>query len=186
MNTCLLCGKELSPTPLRPQGGGSTKVYCNHNCASLAWARKNKKKSREIKRRSAAKPESKQRKREYANNHKNSWKRKTLEYNLLAHAKKRARDKGLQFTLKTEDIKIPELCPLLGVPLIKGKRKSTINSPSLDRINSTEGYTPDNIWVISHRANTIKSDASLKELKMLVEKLEEKMLERALDAPLRK
>jgi hypothetical protein len=44
------------------------------------------------------------------------------------------------------------------------------------------GYTPDNIWVISHRANQIKNDATLEELekitynfkKLLLEKKDEK------------
>lgn len=38
------------------------------------------------------------------------------------------------------------------------------NSPSLDRIDNTKGYTPDNIWVISQRANAMKSAASDEEL----------------------
>ena len=47
----------------------------------------------------------------------------------------------------------------------------THNSPSVDRIDPKKGYTPDNIRVISWRANSLKSDASLKELQVLVEDL---------------
>ncbi len=47
-----------------------------------------------------------------------------------------------------------------------------MESPSLDRIDSTKGYTKGNIWVISNRANTLKNDATLSELKLLVERLE--------------
>jgi len=45
-------------------------------------------------------------------------------------------------------------------------------SKGLDRIDSTKGYIKGNVWVISNRANTLKNDASLQELKTLVENLE--------------
>jgi hypothetical protein len=41
------------------------------------------------------------------------------------------------------------------------------NSPSIDRIDPARGYIKENIWVISHRANQIKSDASHEELKLV-------------------
>jgi hypothetical protein len=62
-----------------------------------------------------------------------------------------------------EDIVIPDTCPLLGTPM---------ESPSLDRIDSTKGYVKGNVWVISNRANTLKNDATLTELKTLVENLQ--------------
>ena len=42
------------------------------------------------------------------------------------------------------------------------------NSPSIDRIDSTKGYTPDNIQIISWKANRIKGYASVQELEMLL------------------
>jgi hypothetical protein len=42
------------------------------------------------------------------------------------------------------------------------------NSPSIDRIDSTKGYTPDNIQIISWKANRIKGYATLQELEMLL------------------
>jgi hypothetical protein len=41
-------------------------------------------------------------------------------------------------------------------------------SPSIDRIDSTKGYTPDNIQIISWKANRVKGYATLQELEMLV------------------
>jgi hypothetical protein len=38
------------------------------------------------------------------------------------------------------------------------------NSPSVDRIDSTMGYTKDNLQIISKRANQFKSDATIDEL----------------------
>jgi predicted RND superfamily exporter protein len=58
---------------------------------------------------------------------------------------------------------------LLNKTLIEGDREYT---PSLDRIDSKKGYTPDNVWVISHRANQIKNDATIEELKLITENLE--------------
>ena len=90
---------------------------------------------------------------------------------LLARARTRATARGMEFTITKEDIVIPDKCPLLGIDIIP-KAKDRIHSPSLDRKDSTRGYTPDNIWVVSSRANTLKNDATLQELKTLVENLE--------------
>lgn len=89
---------------------------------------------------------------------------------IWSRAKYRAKQKGLDFTIEQKDIIIPDKCPLLGINIIP-KAKDRIHSPSLDRIDSTKGYTPDNVWIISNRANTLKNDASLQELELLVENL---------------
>jgi len=89
---------------------------------------------------------------------------------LLSRAKDRAKRKNLEFSLTKEDILIPEVCPLLGIKIIS-QAKDRIHSPSLDRIDSNRGYTPDNIWVVSSRANTLKNNATLQELELLVENL---------------
>lgn len=89
---------------------------------------------------------------------------------MLAHARARARKMGREFSLKIEDIHIPSHCPVFGIPLFRGKGSNpqqNPNSPSLDRKNSLRGYTPDNIRVISNRANVLKSDATLEELEAL-------------------
>lgn len=93
---------------------------------------------------------------------------------MLYAARNRAKKAGLECTLKVEDIVIPEFCPVLGIPLFAsaggGKRPPTLleNSPSLDRIDNNKGYTPDNVRVISMRANDLKSDATLEELEAVV------------------
>lgn len=46
-----------------------------------------------------------------------------------------------------------------------GKTGGGDHSPSLDRIRGDLGYVPGNIIVISNRANRIKSDASIRELR---------------------
>lgn len=83
---------------------------------------------------------------------------------LLAAARQRARRKGVLFSICREDIRLPALCPVLGIALelAWGGRKD--NSPSLDRIDNRKGYIPGNMAVISWRANRIKSDANAEEL----------------------
>lgn len=81
---------------------------------------------------------------------------------LYKKARSRAKKKGLRFNLDLEDIVIPKKCPVLGIemgPLLGKKHGATI-----DRINNSKGYIRGNIVVISKRANTIKSNASIDEL----------------------
>ncbi len=92
---------------------------------------------------------------------------------LCNSARTRARNKNVEFSITPEDIKIPEFCPCLHIPLIKSlDRKRRDNTPSIGRINLSKGYTKDNIAVISWRANWLKSNASLNELKGIISYLE--------------
>ncbi len=93
---------------------------------------------------------------------------KDPRYKMLASAKLRAKAAGRECTVTLDDIVVPEFCPLLGVKITTGTRQVKTNSPTLDRKDSTKGYVPDNIWVISWRANRIKSDSTLEEMKLLV------------------
>jgi hypothetical protein len=95
----------------------------------------------------------------------------TKEYEMLCQAKKRSKKKGLSFNLEISDIQIPERCPLLGIEIWFSGQVQTAASPSLDRINSALGYVKGNVWVISHRANTIKSNATLEEIELLASNL---------------
>ena len=91
-------------------------------------------------------------------------------YKMYHNAKNRAKRKGIPFTISMEDIQVPETCPYLGIKIdcFTGDKTSHHN-PSLDQIIPGKGYTPDNIQVISSRANWLKGDATLQELKTLVE-----------------
>ena len=71
---------------------------------------------------------------------------------------------NLPFDICEEDIVIPEICPILKIPIQRGDNKVGPNSPSLDRIRPELGYVKGNIQVISYKANTMKSDATLIEL----------------------
>lgn len=90
----------------------------------------------------------------------------SIETKMRNRAQQRAKKSGLEFNLLKKDIKIPDKCPILGIPLIchSGSSGGKNNSPSLDRINSKKGYTKDNVWVISHLANQMKASANAEEL----------------------
>lgn len=83
---------------------------------------------------------------------------------LVADAKKRALKRNIPFGLCPSDIVVPDTCPILGLPLVVNRGRCGPNSPTLDRIIPDVGYVPGNVQVISHRANTIKSDATADEL----------------------
>lgn len=77
---------------------------------------------------------------------------------------------GIPFSITAEDISpVPENCPILGIPLFMGEGVVGPNSPTIDRIDPSGGYVPGNVMVVSHRANTIKHNASLEELEKVVE-----------------
>jgi hypothetical protein len=103
---------------------------------------------------------------------------------MWAAARKRAADRGLKFTITHDDIHIPEFCPILGIRLEhakadqqsrKGEGGFHDSSPTLDRLIPELGYTKENCWVISWRANRIKGDASIDELRQLVSALETRL-----------
>ena len=83
-----------------------------------------------------------------------------LKQQLCWHAKSRALKKGLEFNIGPKDIHIPKKCPILKVPLIC----STRYSPSIDRVYPDKGYIKGNIAVISTLANSMKANATPKEL----------------------
>lgn len=97
--------------------------------------------------------------------------KKNITKHLFNNAKLRAKKKNLDFNLNVEDIIIPEICPLLHIPIIISKNKVSDNSPNLDRIDNTKGYVKGNIWIISKKANTIKNNANIQEIQLLLNNL---------------
>ena len=76
--------------------------------------------------------------------------------NMLWRCKDRALKLGVPFDMGPEDIKIPELCPVLRIPLFFTEGRKTPNTPSLDRMRPSLGYVRGNVLVISWRANRLK------------------------------
>lgn len=98
-------------------------------------------------------------------------KAKSPEEKMYRRAKARATSSGIEFSIDLSDIKIPEVCPILGIKLepTAGKSGGFRASPSLDRMDNLKGYTKDNIMVVSNLANAMKRDASKAELRKFAE-----------------
>lgn len=85
---------------------------------------------------------------------------------LKASAKKR----NLTFTISLSDINnlsFPLTCPILGIVLKYNRGQAADDSFSIDRIDSSLGYEPGNIQVLSMKANRAKNNLSEDELKLL-------------------
>ena len=88
---------------------------------------------------------------------------------LLGNAKQRAKKSNIEFTLTKDDINIPDTCPVFGFPLKREERESWMYAPSIDRIDNTKGYIKENIIIVSRRANILKKDATIEELRKLAD-----------------
>ncbi len=91
---------------------------------------------------------------------KNQWEDKSYIKKMYDRCKTRATQKNLEFNIDLSDIIIPEICPIF---------KKPIKVPSLDRIDSSKGYIKGNIRVVENRANTLKNNATLEELRLIYE-----------------
>lgn len=81
------------------------------------------------------------------------------------NARNRARKGGYPCTITMDDIVIPAVCPVLGIPLQVGTGRDNLpNAPTLDKIDPSLGYVPGNVQVISRKANAVKQDATREEL----------------------
>lgn len=96
------------------------------------------------------------------------WKERDPIKAMLQGIKGNAQKKGIECTLTVTDLIVPDKCPILNIPL-EFSEKRTYNTPSVDRIDNDRGYTPDNIVICSWRANMLKKDATVQELKRIAD-----------------
>lgn len=87
-------------------------------------------------------------------------------YKALQACRHRAKKKGIECTIRLEDFVVPDVCPVLGIPL---DSSDFDHRPSVDRVDPTKGYVLDNCKVISMRANRIKNDATPDEIAKVLE-----------------
>ena len=95
------------------------------------------------------------------------WTSENPERYLVNSARNRAKRKNIYFDLKPSDIVIPDVCPVLGIPLDNrspGRSGPTEDSASIDRLDNNKGYIKGNVFVISWKANKIKSNGTYEEI----------------------
>ena len=78
-------------------------------------------------------------------------------------ARRRAEKKNMEFTLTKEIVKAKfpkdNMCPVLKKPFLFGIENRHYN-PTIDRIDNTKGYTPENTIIVSYWVNSIKRDCT--------------------------
>lgn len=90
---------------------------------------------------------------------------RAMKVHHLRHTKRRAEKLGVPFDLSPDDLEFPTVCPMLGIPLVRGGGYGgTENSPTIDRVVGHLGYVKGNVQVISAKANRMKQNASGEEL----------------------
>lgn len=95
------------------------------------------------------------------------------EYILWQQAKTRAKKEHLPFDIEYTDIVIPKFCPVFSnVELKKNVGCPGDDSPSVDKIIPELGYVKGNICVISFKANSIKRDATIDEMRKILDYME--------------
>lgn len=105
-----------------------------------------------------------------------AWVQRHPGYYMLKNAQYRAKRLGLPFDLTLEDLVIPAVCPVIGIPIAdysgQGRQGFKPDSPSLDRLVPQLGYVKSNVRVISNRANSLKGDGTLAEMRAVVAYME--------------
>ena len=86
---------------------------------------------------------------------------------LYKNIKSRCKRIGREFSIELDDIIIPKKCPVFGFDLKREDRETWMCAPSVDRIDSSQGYIKGNVTVVSRRANILKRDATVEELEQL-------------------
>lgn len=103
--------------------------------------------------------------------------RLSTKKNNLKAAKRRAKKRGIEFSLKESDLDYSGVCPCCKKSF-DGPPDKTLRTgprdlaPSIDRIDPKKGYTPDNIQILCFKCNRIKSNATIEYLRMVLEFLE--------------
>jgi hypothetical protein len=100
---------------------------------------------------------------------------KVSAHTMYSAAKTRAKRDNLPFSITKSHIFYligDGICPVFGVPYKLPSPESKEYSPSLDKFIPHLGYVEGNCFVISFKANTIKQNATLSEIRQVVRWME--------------
>lgn len=111
----------------------------------------------------------------YQTKDRDNYRYKNTFYRQFCTRKADAIRKGIPFTIEFEDLYQPEYCPVFGKKLNynwSGINRRDPNKATIDKLNPRLGYIPGNTFVISWRANKLKSNMTLDELKLIMKYME--------------
>lgn len=94
---------------------------------------------------------------------------------MVQRTRRRAKLAGREVAITWEDLlPLPTHCPILGYELVY-RSQNMVGEPasaSVDRIDPDRGYVTGNVRVISWRANTLRNNGTLEEMRAVVRDLE--------------
>ncbi len=103
------------------------------------------------------------------------WRANNPRETMIINARARAKKGGYPCTITVADLEWPTHCPIFGIELDynatpTGQRKHAKRDafPTLDKRDPFLGYTPGNVFVISYKANRLKQDATIGQLRALL------------------
>lgn len=85
---------------------------------------------------------------------------------------------GIPFDIQFSEIETPTHCPVLGIKLNygwSGEKCRDDTKATIDKLVPELGYVKGNVFVISWRANKLKSNMSLEELRLIIKYIEERI-----------
>lgn len=95
-----------------------------------------------------------------------------IKHQALVNIRERSRRHGYESDLSVGDLPVlTNVCPVLGIRYQKGTLKNKDASPSVDRKNPNLPYLKkyaDNLVFISHKANRLKSNATIEDLEKII------------------
>jgi hypothetical protein len=163
--------KQYSGRPCR-HGHGTMRFMANKDCVRCRANTKNKARARYMQARALKAPKIKPKPKSYTPpglSEKEQW-----AYRAVRSPSRKA--------LRVEDI-IPllvDVCPILEISLNYSNagvgHTAPYNHASLDKIVPNKGYVVGNLQVISKKANYMKSDASIEELRLFVKNITARLL----------
>lgn len=146
MKNCKICNKEFIPI-------AKASKYCSDECRKEGHYQ-NRTKWRSQK-------EVKPRWSEYTK----KWRSKNYALSRFIVLRSKAKKNGIDFDIEFEDLIIPELCPVLQIPLDGHDRD---HQWSFDKIVPEKGYVKGNVKIISMRANRLKNNATIPDLEKII------------------
>ena len=158
--------KQYSGRPCR-HGHGTMRFMANKDCVECRRIIKNKLRAKYAEKRTINKPKPKSYTPPNINN-KEAWAYRVVRISgrKLLHAKD-------LFSL------LVDKCPILEIQLDYGpalnRSKLPENYASLDKIDPSKGYVIGNLQVISKKANAMKSNATIEELRLFVKNITARM-----------